>query len=73
MIDGKLGLARLPSLMDVFQQLLLLFCICAHTSDSQLGRNCLRLSLPVAGHNNDCRGMKMANTESCISYNINLC
>ena len=33
-IDRKLNRAHLPSLLDVFQQLLLPLCICAHTSDN---------------------------------------
>ena len=56
-IDRKLDPARLPSLLDVFQQLLPPLCICARTPASQ-AETVLPgvVSLPVAGHNIDCGG-----------------
>ena len=51
------GPGSLPSLLDVFQQLLPPLCICAHTSHSQWGEAVLpAVSLPVAGHDIRCRG-----------------
>ena len=53
-IDRYLDPARLPSLMDIFQQLLR---ICALTSDSQWAENVSPgVSLLVIGNNIDCRG-----------------
>ena len=57
-IDRKLDPARLPILLDVFQQLLLPLCIRAHTSDSQWAETVLPgISLTESGHDNDCGGV----------------
>ena len=50
-IDRKLDPARLPSLLDPFQQPLPPLYICAHTSDSQ-EETVSGVRLLVAGHNN---------------------
>ena len=57
-IDRKLDPARLPSLLDVFQQLLPLLCICAHISHGQWAETVLLgisftatgTTLTVVGH-----------------------
>ena len=59
-IDRKLDPARLPKLLDVFQQLLPPLCICAGTSDSQWAETASTalaflwrgITMTVTGHEN---------------------